>query len=144
MSGVAGYFYIPPGQLGDPSPLLADNIDPQTRDFADLFIGADPVDAAVQVAIMTTRNSGPCVQTVGVTRTRTKLTEDFQAVTEADYRQALSPLVTRRDVTIAGITFAPDESGTVDPADASAQINVKYVNLRALDQRVRSVQLSHR
>lgn len=145
---LSGFFYLPPGQVGPPSPLLADNIDPKTHDFADLFTGVDPVDGAVQVAAMTTRGSGPCVLEIGVRLTKTKLSDDFQNATEADYRQALLDLERRRDIEIKSVTFGADgqgnATGTVNPSDQSAQINISYRNLRAYDAKVRSLQLSSR
>jgi hypothetical protein len=139
--------FEPPSQIGLSSPLLADNIDPVTKDFTDLFIGMDPVDAAVQVAITTTRGSGACVFNVGLRISNNKLTSDFKRVTEADVRLALAQLVDRKDIEIAGVYFGSVDSNTdrttgeVFEADASAQVNVKFVNLRAFDGRVRASQL---
>lgn len=140
--------FSPPGQVGVASPLLADNIDPATKDFADLFVGLDPVDAAVQVAITTTRGSGACVFNVGLRVTNSKLTSDFKRITEADVRLALSDLVNRRDIDIVGLSFGAADSNTgkvtgdVFEADASAQVNVNYINLRAYDGRIRSMPLT--
>ena len=139
--------FEPPSQIGLSSPLLADNIDPLTKDFADLFLGADPVDAAVQVAVTTTRGSGACVFNVGLRISNSKLTTDFKRVTEADIRLALATLVDRKDIEIVGIYFGTVDNATgratgeVFEADASAQVNVRFVNLRAYDGRVRSVPL---
>ena len=51
-------FFVAPSALGPPSPLLADNVDPVTRDFRDLFEGADPIDDSVQVAMTSSTISG--------------------------------------------------------------------------------------
>lgn len=140
-----GSFFSPPSQNGKPSPLLADNIDPKTRDFKSLFVGADPVDAAVQVAVTTTRGSGPSVQNVGLRLTNTKLTGDFQSVTESDMRLALNDLVQRGDIAISEIGFGVDSNGKptgqVNESDSSAQIDVSYINLRAFDDQVRRIPL---
>lgn len=131
-----GFVFLPPSQLGKPSPLLADNIDPATKDFASLFVGADPVDACVQVALSTTRGSGPSVANVGLKVARRKITTDFDSVTEADARNALAPLIQRRDIDLIGIT--PD---TRD-AEQFSQMVVKYRNLRAFDPRPRTSPLA--
>lgn len=144
--GISMKLFSPPGRIGPPSPLLADNIDPVTKDFRDLFVGADPVDAAVQVAVTTTRGSGPCVRNVGLRLTSNKLGETFQGATEQNIRLALQDLVVRQDIQIVSITFGVPNMqgiapGTVDEADASAQANLSYINLRAYDNRVRTLNL---
>lgn len=143
-AGLTAFFFAPPSQSGPPSPLLADNIDPRTRDFADLFVGADPVDAQVQVAVSTTLGSGPCVQDVGIRVTRNKMTEDFPGSIQNDVRQALTRQVKARDISIAGVTIGEPvgltgkASGVVNESAQAVQVNVQYRNLRALDPRVRS------
>lgn len=144
MPGLTAFFFAPPSQSGPPSPLLADNIDPRTRDFADLFTGADPVDAQLQVAVSTTLGSGPCVADTGIRITRNKMTDDFPTTITNDVRQALARQVKARDIQIVGITIGePDgltgkATGVVNEAAQSVQVNVQYRNLRALDPRVRS------
>lgn len=142
-------FFVAPSALGPASPLLADNVDPVTRDFADLFVGADPIDDSVQVAIMTTRGSGGSVLATGIKLNRRKMVPDLQASLEGDVRQALKLLITNRDIDIKNITFGTDSgngvpTGTVDEANQSAQINVDYRNLRAFDLKVRQFQLAPR
>lgn len=137
--------FLPPNQVGFPSPLLADNIDPTTKDFRDLFIGMDPVDAAVQVAVTTTRGSGSCVRDVGLRLNERKLGTTFKRITEADMRLALKPIVDRRDISIEQISFGVDAygnpTGEVLEWDASAQINVSFINLRAFDSKTRRLKL---
>jgi hypothetical protein len=142
-----GFVIVAPSQLGPPSPLLADNIDPRTKDFRDLFTGADPVDDRVQVTVMTTRGSGAAVLDTGISLTRNKMTTDIEDSLKSDVRQALNRQVKTRDIQLVDITLGgPDSSGqptgTVDEANQTAQVNVQYRNLRALDPRVRSMQVS--
>ena len=143
-------FFVAPSALGPPSPLLADNVDPVTRDFRDLFEGANPVDDQVQVTIMTTLGSGGSVLQTGIRLNRRKMVADLQNSLEGDVRQALKPLVTNRDINFKRITFGTDPTqtgnptGTVDEANQTAQINIEYRNLRALDSKVRALQLAPR
>lgn len=143
-------FFQPPGTKGPPSPLLADNVDPATKDFRDLFVGADPIDDQVQVTVMTTRGSGGSVLDTGLRISSRKMTTDLQATLEGDMRQALSQMVRNRDIAFKGITFGEDPTqtnkptGEVDEANATAQMNVGYRNLRAFDPTVRKLQLRSR
>lgn len=142
-------FFIAPSALGPPSPLLADKVDPVTRDFADLFEGADPIDDAVQVAVMTTLGSGGSVLQTGIRIDRRKMLPDLEDSLEGNVRQALKLLVSNRDINFKRITFGgPDRNGqptgTVDESSQSAQINVEYRNLRAFDLKVRQLQIAPR
>ena len=141
-------FFVAPSALGPPSPLLADNVDPVTRDFRDLFEGADPIDDSVQVAVMTTLGSGGSVLQTGIRLNRRKLTTDIQNSLSGDMRAALKTLVTNRDIDIKSITFGVDSAGrptgTVDESTQSAQLNIEYRNLRAFDLKVRTLQLAPR
>ncbi len=131
-AGLTGYFFAPPSRQGPPSPLLADNIDPKTRDFADLFVGMDPIDSQVIVALQTTRGSGPCVLDTGIKLSRRKITEDFESATLSDARQALGRLIRNRDIQVVGL-----ETDQANEGAQQAQLNVAYRNLRALDPRTR-------
>jgi hypothetical protein len=140
------FVYLPPSQVGDPSPLLADNISPSTRDFADLFVGMDPTDAAVQVAVSTTRGSGASVREDGIRLTGRKMLSNAEATMEADVKQALGRLTRQRDIKIVGVTFggpdiAGNATGSFDPSTQTAQLNLQYQNLRSLDPRVRTTPL---
>ncbi len=143
-------FFAAPSALGPPSPLLADNIDPKTRDLRDLFEGADPVDDSVQVAVMTTLGSGGSVLQTGIRLNRSKMTTDIQDSLEGDVRAALKTLIVNRDIDIKRITFGTDPlqngrpTGTVDEANQTAQLNVEFRNLRAFDLKVRSIQIAPR
>lgn len=139
-------FFVPPSALGPPSPLLADNIDPRTKDFRDLFEGANPIDDQVQVAVMTTRGSGGSVLQTGMRLNSRKMLSDLQDSLESDVRRALNLLVVNRDINFKRISFGVDDgtgrpTGTVDEANQTAQINIEYRNLRALDVKVRALSL---
>lgn len=139
-------FYAPPGQLGDPSPLLADNIDPVTKDFRSLFVGADPIDDQVQIAVTTNLGSGAAVQDTGIRLTRRKMTNDIARSLEADARQALRRLIVNRDISFQRVSIGVDDgsgqpTGEVDEANQTVQLNVEFKNLRALDPTTRRVQL---
>ncbi len=135
-------FFVPPSSLGPPSPLLADNIDPTTKDFRDLFEGADPIDDQVQVAMMTNLGSGGSVLSTGIRLTRRKMIDDLGTMLQGDVRQALKTLTDNRDISFKRISLGGDDgtgqpTGEVDEANATAQVNVEYHNLRAFDPNVR-------
>lgn len=139
-------FFAAPSSLGPASPLLADNIDPRTKDFANLDVGADPIDDQVQLTLMTTLGSGGSVLNRGLRINRRKMTSDLQLLLEGDVRQALLPLTRNRDINFKRITFGTDAgngtaTGTVDESNQAAQINIEYRNLRAFDPKVRTLQL---
>jgi len=146
VSKPGGFFFAAPSQLGAPSPLLADNIDPRTKDFRDLFVGADPVDDQVQVSVMTSLGSGAAVLDIGIRLSRNKMTTDLEDTLKGDVRQCLRRQVAARDiriesVSIGGPNASGQPSGSFDEANQFAQLNVQYRNLRALDPKVRSVQV---
>lgn len=131
-------FFTPPSQLGSPSPLLADNIDMATRDFASLFIGDDPTDAAVKVALGTVRGSGPAVVDVGMPPEPRKMDEAHTSVIQSNAKLALKLLIQNGDIELLGVSF-----DTVDEANQFTQARVEYRNLRALDSTTRTVPLGY-
>lgn len=135
-----GFFVASPGALGDPSPLLADNIDPFTHDFASMTIGVDPIDAQVLVALVTLRNSGAAVIDVGLIITDTKILADIALTIDSAVKQALSTLVASRDIQFLGVDFGDDLEG-IDPDNQVVNFGVKWINLRALDKRVRQANI---
>lgn len=142
-------FFVAPSAIGPPSPLLADNVNPVTRDYRDLFEGANPVDDQVQVTLMTTRGSGGSVLQTGLRVNRRKMIEDLQDTLEGDVRLALSSMIKNRDINFKRISFGTDSgdgtpTGTVDEANQTAQVNIEYRNLRAFDSKVRTLQLQPR
>ncbi len=112
-----------------------------------MVIGANPVDAQVQVAVTTLRASGSSVLEVGLRAPVRKLLKDSPARIEGDMREALKPQTTNRDIQIKRVTFGVNEVGADDPdavseSSQSMQVNLEYINLRALDNKVRTLQLT--
>lgn len=142
-----GFYVATPSALGPPSPLLADNINPKTKDFASLFEGMDPVDARVQVAVTTRRGSGPAVLAVGLRSPARKILPSTPQQLASNMREALRPIVQDRDIYIKNITFGSnavnaESDNALDPSTQSGQLNIEYVNLRAMDHKTRTLQLS--
>lgn len=129
-------FFSPPAQLGPPSPLLADNIDMDTRDFASLFVGDDPIDAAVKLLLGTLRDSGAAVRDVGMPPLPKKMDEAHVQIIAADIQRALRPLIRNGDILFLGV-----DTDLVDESDQFTQVRAKYKNLRAMDSVERLVGL---
>lgn len=128
-----GFFIRAPSALAPPPPLLADNIDPETRDFADLFTGADPIDAAVQLALTTVRGSGASVEGDGIKLSPDKMTASLENQLESDARLALRRLTRAGDIRIVAVTFDIN-----DESNQTVQLRVAYKNLRAVDSVTRT------
>ena len=131
-----GTFTVP-GTLRQSSPLLADNIDPLTRDFASLTKGLDPVDAQVQVALGCVRDSGPSIQGVGLPPPPRKITEGSEEVMRSQVQTALRTLVRNGDIRLKTIV--------VNIQAGAQQVDgyVEYQNLRALDGTTRTARLPY-
>ena len=117
------------------SPLLADNIDPRTRDFRSLEVGADVVDAQVQVALQVVRGSGASVLNDGMRRAPRKMLDSFSRDIEAEARVALARLVASGDVRLARVKVTDQSS------EQTGAVEVRYVNLRVTSNQVRVVVL---
>ena len=128
-----GFFIAAPSSVGPPPAILADNIDPETRDFASLAIGADVIDAQVQLAITTQRASGAAVIEDGIALSPRKMTASFQNEMEADARTALKRMTRNGDIRLVNVVF--DSS---DEANQTAQMRIRYENLRAADGKIRT------
>lgn len=138
MAIVVGFSAIAPKRLGVPSPLLADNIDPQTHDFRSLATTIDPIDAQVILALKLVRGSGPSVTEDGSRlRDVRKMTDSAQNEIRAFVREALGRLIANRDIRFEGVEFAP-----WDPSSQSTNTVVRWVNLRAQDKLIREATLS--
>lgn len=130
--------FVPPSALGPPSPLLADNIDLLTRDYADLFTGQDPVDAAVITALSTSRSSGAAVLEFGLAPPPSKMDGSHQLIVDSQVRAALKHLIDGRDVALLGVEVQID-----DEALQTYQVAVNYRNLRALDGKTRTTAIPY-
>lgn len=133
-----GYAVIAPSQLAQPSNLLADNIDPTTNDFVSLFSSVDPIDAQVMIALKTVRGSGAAVQEDGSRFSDLKkITNSVQTEIKSMVRTALGRLITNRDILYKRLVF--DE---FDPRNQTLQIRIEYINLRAADGQLRSIEMA--
>ena len=127
-----GFFIRAPGALGAPSPLLADNINPETRDFASLFTGLDPIDAQVQLAVTTVRASGSAVEEDGIANLPDKMTNSVEDEITSAVKVALGRLIRNGDIEFLGMTF-----DLVDEGNQTVLPRARYRNLRAVDQATR-------
>lgn len=123
-----GFFVAAPGELGPPSPMLADNIDPNTKDYASLFVGMNSIESQVIMAMTTIKGSGASVQSIGTDPPPRKMGTGYTNTMIADARAALSRLVTNRDIRLIKVDFDID-----DPTNQSAQLRVVWRNLRSID-----------
>lgn len=137
-------FFVPSPGVGDPvSPLLADDIDPETHEYRTILTGADPIDAQVLVALKTFRGSGSAVLNDGQTfRNVDKLFDNVADVIASDARLALSRLLRRGDIRLVSTSaIEPGIEVSVFDSDQSAELIVRYRNMRSLDPTVRVVRL---
>jgi len=129
-----GFGITAPSALAPPSPLLADNIDPTTNDYVSLTVGVDPIDAAVVNAVKIVRGSGAAVVSDGARFYKiTKITNSIEKEIESIVLEALLRLIRNRDIEYKGVDFLQ-----MDPSTQTVEIAVKWVNLRALDGRIRT------
>lgn len=134
--GPLGFFIQAPGMLTPPSPVLADNINPSTRDFASLFVGADVIDAQVQLALSTIKGSGISVTEDGISNLPSKMTTSYKRELAASARFALRRLIRAGDIQLRDVLFDIDDEST-----QTTQMRVVYRNLRSVDAVDTSVSL---
>lgn len=135
-------FFVPSPGVGDPvSPLLADDINPDTCDYNTILTGADPIDAQVQTAMKTFRGSGSSVTEDGQTfRDIDKLLDNVADVITSDARRALDRLLRNGDIRLVAV--AKDQPGievSIFEDGQSAEVIIRYRNTRTLDPTVRVV-----
>jgi hypothetical protein len=135
-----GFFIQSPGALPNPSPLLADNIDPETNDFASLFTGMNVIDAQVIVAVTFIRGTGAAITEDGIKFTSRKMTTSINKEIEADVRIALGRLIKNGDIRLESVSYGDNDEG-IDHGNQTANVLISYVNLRALDNKVRIVEV---
>lgn len=133
-----GFAVTAPSALASPSPFLADNIDPNTRDFRSMTTGSDPTDDAVQFAIGVVRGTGAAVVNDGMAPVPSKLDDSTAGVIDSDARAALAHLQQLGDVRVKKVGV------DVPPGIQSAVLYVEYVNLRAPGQEVRTARITPR
>ena len=111
--------------LGAPSPLLAAKWDPNRRDYASLFEGEDPTDAAVVHSLCVVRGSGAAVLDTGMEPPPPTMLDSLEQEVASAARQALARLVAAGDIRIkrAGLSLRDD-------GNQLAEGRVEYANLR--------------
>lgn len=115
------------GVQAEPPVILADYIDPDTRDFASMLSTLDQIDAQVIIAITTKRGSGAAVMDVGhKLHLIKKIRESIKTDITAEIKLALKRLVTNGDITMLPIDFT-----SVDPGSQQVNFVVKWKNLRS-------------
>jgi hypothetical protein len=129
-----GFFIASPAALGPPSPLLADNLDPETRDYRSLFVGMDVIDAQVQVALTILRGSGASVVEDGLPTPPRKIEQTIQRDAEGLIRRAFARLVANGDVRLDAVPVVVEQD--------TVNVTANYFNLRALDASPRSQAVS--
>lgn len=133
-SAPVGFVVLSPsGLAATASPLLADNIDPQTQDFNSLVVGIDPVDAQVINALKIVRGSGPAVIEDGIDTTGLrKMDESAQTRFSSRIREALKRLISNGDILLLTIIF-PEW----DESSQTGNTHVEYKNLRSRKKDIR-------
>jgi hypothetical protein len=115
---------------------LADAVDPTTHEYLSVFVGFDPVDAAVLEALKRVRNSGAAVTGVGhrfvdVDKVDNRAADEI----EAEARFALRVLVQRGDVQLYAVNV------NADPDNPDwAEVTCTYINLRARNPQYRTTE----
>lgn len=111
----------------DPVPILADSIDPKTREYLSIEDSASIADGMVVTLLGTERDSGAAVQGFGHRfRELRNVTGETGLLAESMAREALAPAVSAGVVELRSVTAAANEQdGTQVDAD------VDYLDLLA-------------
>lgn len=125
--------------IGPPPALAAEQIDQRTKDLVSLTVGADPIDAQVQIAMMTLRRSGAAVISTGQRfQDVRKLDTNAPLLLEQEARTCLGRLVAANDITIERVAV------TVDNGGQWAEVTVDYVNKRLAKPRTKTISVTIR
>ena len=127
----------------DPLPgvavIAAEDIDQKTKDLTSLTVGADPIDAQVQIAMMTLRRSGAAVIADGQRfQDIRKLDTNAPLLLEQEARTCLARLVANNDISIESVDVVTDSPG------AWAEVTVNYVNKRLAKPRTKQISVTIR
>lgn len=115
------------GVQARPPVILADYINPDTRDFASMLSTLDQIDAQVIIAITTKRGSGAAVMDVGHRlHLIKKIRDSIKTDIAAEIKLALKRLVTNGDITMLPIEFV-----AVDPGNQQVDFIIKWKNKRS-------------
>lgn len=110
-----------PAQVRAPPAILADLLDPTTREFLSLTTGDDPTDAAVVVALRTVRSSGVCVRDTGQKLGDARMMgPGLERFLLEEVRFALAHLIDSRQITLEGVT--------VSTGNDWAEVAITYIN----------------
>lgn len=120
-----GFAFVNPSELGKPSMLLAEDIDPETQDYRSLLVGADPVDAQAQYALSVVRGTGAAVQTTGMDALPETLDDSAATTVENTIRRALEPQRKLGDLRVESVNVSILEGLQ------AAVVKAKFTNLRA-------------
>lgn len=113
-----------PSTRGAPPPILADRIDPKTRDVMSLLEGDDPTDAALQWQATVRQGSGAALGDNGNRlHTITKGTEDAPTRIADEGRRIAAKFVQRGDV-----RDVVAEGDVIGGSTATAALQLTYTN----------------
>jgi hypothetical protein len=137
-AGVTPLGFFVPQTFADPKgppAILADAIDPHTREYLSISKGADPVDAQVVDALAIVRGSGAAVTADGQDfASIRKIDDSTVGLIEGEAKRALARLLAAGDIEFVKLAGAAD--------DDWSEVYVQYRNLRAHDRRrVRSARV---
>lgn len=119
--------------------LAAESVDQVTKDLKSLTVGADPIDAQVQVAMMTLRRSGAAVISTGQRfQDVRKLDTNAPLLLAQEARTCLARLVASNDISIEGVGVEMDSAGQW------AEVTVSYVNKRLAKPRTKQISVTIR
>lgn len=126
-------------EIAAPPVLAADSIDQDSKDFTSLTLGADAVDAQVQIAMTTLRRSGAAVIADGQRfQDVRKLDANAAVLLEQEARTCLARLVAANDISIEKVSVVADSSGQW------AEVTVDYVNKRLVRPRTKQISVTIR
>jgi len=115
------------GTQAAPPVILADYIDPETRDFASMLYTLDQIDAQVIIAITTKRGSGAAVRDVGhKLHNLKKIKDSIKTDITAEIKTATKKLVTNGDITLKPIDFT-----SIDRGNQQVDFVVSWYNRRS-------------
>jgi hypothetical protein len=122
-TSAVGFFILTEHTVpGAPAGILADPIDPATREYLSIERGFDPTDAAVLTALSTERGSGSAVQNCGQKyREATHITPQLQSFFQQETEFALQHLIDSKQIRLDEVSLETE--------DTTALLYVDYFNL---------------
>jgi hypothetical protein len=122
-TSAVGFFILTEHTVpGAPVGILADAVDPGTREYLSIERGFDPTDAAVLAALSTERGSGSAVMNCGQKyRQASHITPQLQSFFQQETEFALQHLIDSRQIRLDEVLL--ETEGT------AAELHVHYFNL---------------